>query len=86
MKRSHDGIATMTLNSMELVNCDKQECIPVGCVPTAAVAIRGGGGGRGLSAGEWGFYLDIPMGRTPGKHPLADPLYTIPLGQNNKQV
>ena len=42
----------------EIINIKKQECIPVGCVPSAAVAVsRGGGlfrGGCGCVSAPWG--------------------------------
>ena len=42
----------------------KQECIPVGCVPPAAVAIR-----RGLDQ----IPLNFPLGCGPGGPPWPDP-------------
>ena len=36
---------SFTLSDNEAKNIKEQECIPVGCVPSAVVAISGGGGG-----------------------------------------
>ena len=47
----------------EKVGTLKQECIPVGCVPPAAVAVPGGSPGRGG--------LQAP-GTPPGADPPAD--------------
>ena len=47
----------------------QQECIPVGCVPSAAVAAWGGGGlpkgwvsARGVGVSAWGFWGCLPGG------------------------
>ena len=55
----------------------KQECIPVGCVPSAAVAVsRGGRGvpGRGGVPGPRGEYL------VPGGEYLVQGVYLVPGG------
>ena len=40
----------VALGKIQLSNYIKQECIPVGCVPPAAVVVEGGGGSASLHA------------------------------------
>ena len=40
---------------------DKQESIPVGCVPSAAVAVSGGGVCLGVCPAGPGVHLPLPM-------------------------
>ena len=57
----------MTISSQTVVTWltdkQKQECIPVGCIPPAAVAV--GGGGEGLDQ----IPLNFPLGFGPGDPP-----------------
>ena len=59
----------------------QQECIPVGCVPSAAVAAGGGGGGGEsarvcvpgcVSAGGGGVYLSLHWDNTPSVNRMTD--------------
>ena len=57
------------------IKTTKQECIPVGCVPSAAVAITGGGVCHGVSAqGGASAQMDVHPRVYPsmqwGRHPL----------------
>ena len=63
-------------NGLDLMN--KQECIPVGCVPPAAVAVMGEGAphplARSPSNSPLGVGLDqIPLNFPPGCGPELDP-------------
>ena len=48
-------------------NRTEQECIPVGCVPSAAVVVGGGGGGLVL------IPMNFPLGCWPGPDPPEFP-------------
>ena len=50
--------------SIKYENSIKQECIPVGCVPSVAVSVGGGGVCRGGSAWE-GCLPQCMLGYTP---------------------
>ena len=69
--QTRNGVTTKLIFLKTIKKNNKQECIPVGCVPSAAVTARGGGvgGGRGMSA--WGRCLpQCMLGYTPpGRHP-----------------
>ena len=52
----------------------EQECIPVGCVPPASVAVSVG---EGVSA--WGCVIDTPLGRHPSAHCMLGYTHPYPL-------
>ena len=61
-----------------------QECIPVGCVPSAAVAVCPGGG---LPWGEGGLCPEVSARGEEGCLPRGDVWQTSPpCGQNDKRL
>ena len=78
-----------------------QECIPVGCVPSAAKVVSRWGVSASVHAGihilSWAWAWTPPMGRPPGPgpgHPLGrqpppqrpGPRHPSPCEQNDRQV